>query len=118
MRTMGDGGVMPRWQFLKGPVAPRQIVTDLSNSITAHSSQRIRCPHCSWQPRPESRWVCSSSAGPEPPFDGCGTHWNTFSTRGACPGCAHQWQWTMCLSCKAWSLHEDWYEVASDSGAG
>ena len=48
---------------------------------------------------------------PEPPFDGCGTSWNTFLTRGRCPGCRHQWQWTSCLRCHGWSLHEDWYET-------
>jgi len=117
MGPIGTSG-MTSWQLLKGTVAPPQIVTDLSTSLTTQSPNRIRCPQCAWQPRSESRWVCFRSPGPEPPFDGCGTHWNTFSTRGRCPGCAHQWQWTMCLSCNAWSLHEDWYEVASDSGAG
>jgi hypothetical protein len=43
-------------------------------------------------------------------FDGCGARWNTFTTRGKCPGCRHQWQWTSCLRCLGWSLHEDWYE--------
>ena len=35
--------------------------------------------------------------------------WNTFATRGLCPGCQHQWRYTSCLECAAWSLHEDWY---------
>ena len=30
-------------------------------------------------------------------------------TRGRCPGCQHQWQWTTCLSCGVASLHEHWY---------
>lgn len=69
----------------------------------------IRCPHCTWQPRPTSRWLCSDSPPPEGFRGGCGTVWNTFDTRGLCPGCGHQWRWTTCLRCYQWSLHEDWY---------
>ena len=72
---------------------------------------RIRCPSCRWQPAPSSVWSCQGGDGPEPFFEGCGTVWNTFSTRGRCPGCDHQWRWTVCLRCAGWSLHEDWYEV-------
>jgi hypothetical protein len=47
-------------------------------------------------------------------FDGgCGECWNTFNTRGRCPGCGHQWRWTACLNCSGWSLHEHWYEIES-----
>ena len=72
--------------------------------------ERIRCPLCTWRPTKSSEWTCYAVGTPEPPFDWCGTHWNTFSTRGRCPGCAHQWRWTSCLRCHGWSLHEDWYE--------
>jgi hypothetical protein len=51
---------------------------------------------------------------PEPPFKGCGTVWNTFLTKGRCPGCSHQWRWTSCLQCQQWSLHDDWYEKPDD----
>ena len=71
---------------------------------------RVRCPLCAWRPNPSSRWCCDPSATPEPYFAGCGTLWNTFSTRGQCPGCDHQWRWTSCLQCEGWSLHQDWYE--------
>jgi len=74
---------------------------------------RIRCPICSWQPDSYSRWVCRKSDYPEHFADGCGTAWNTFDTRGRCPGCAHQWIWTFCLRCRRWSLHEDWYSTES-----
>ena len=70
----------------------------------------VRCPLCAWRPDSSSRWSCQPSETPEPFFPGCGTVWNTFSTRGRCPGCDHQWRWTSCLSCEGWSLHEDWYE--------
>ncbi|KAF0248454.1 MAG: hypothetical protein FD167_2143 [bacterium] len=70
---------------------------------------RIRCPLCQWQPNSSSRWWCSDCKEPEYFFGGCGTAWNTFTTRGLCPGCNHQWRWTTCLSCIGWSLHEDWY---------
>lgn len=69
----------------------------------------VRCPHCSWKPAASSRWCCESAGSPEPAFQACGTVWNTFSTRGRCPGCLHQWGWTSCLRCNGWSLHEDWY---------
>ena len=70
----------------------------------------IRCPRCKWRPTRWSVWCCADSEGPEGFFEGCGTVWNTFETRGRCPGCNHQWRWTACLSCSEWSLHEDWYE--------
>jgi hypothetical protein len=70
----------------------------------------VRCPLCDWRPDASSRWCCHPSETPEPPFPGCGTVWNTFATRGRCPGCDHQWRWTSCLSCGGWSLHDEWYE--------
>ena len=71
---------------------------------------RIRCPRCQWRPTASSRWFCVSGRSPEPPFDACGTAWNTFDTRGRCPGCSHQWVWTTCLRCAVASKHEEWYE--------
>lgn len=70
---------------------------------------RIRCPHCKWQPKSSSLWYCGNSGYPEFYFDGCGTAWNTFFTKGLCPGCNHQWRWTACLHCSQWALHEEWY---------
>lgn len=61
---------------------------------------RIYCPRCEWKPQAYDRWQCVPS---------CGTVWNTFETRGRCPGCAKQWQTTQCLSCHVYSLHEAWY---------
>ena len=62
----------------------------------------IYCPKCAWRPAPEDRWEC---------FPGCGTAWNTFWTRGLCPGCAKQWRQTQCLACQQMSPHEHWYHV-------
>jgi hypothetical protein len=73
------------------------------------SASRIRCPFCEWTPGREARWYCGRCPEPEGFLDGCGTMWNTFDTRGLCPGCQHQWRWTSCLACHQWSLHEDWY---------
>jgi hypothetical protein len=75
---------------------------------------RIRCPLCQWQPKTSSRWRCSNNRRPENFFNGCGAVWNTFTTRGLCPNCGHQWRWTACLSCHDWSLHEDWYVKETD----
>lgn len=59
---------------------------------------RIRCPKCRWQPQRDSLWMCV-----------CLHTWNTFDTRGLCPGCGLQWQDTCCLKCLQWSKHREWY---------
>lgn len=82
----------------------------------ASEGGRLRCPLCGWRPAASSRWYCADCAHPEYFFAGCGAVWNTFDTRGRCPGCAHQWRWTSCLGCGGWSLHEDWYATDSDRG--
>jgi hypothetical protein len=58
----------------------------------------IRCPQCKWAPRTKNLWSCK-----------CGHHWNTFDTRGLCPGCAYQWEITGCVQCGAMSPHLEWY---------
>jgi hypothetical protein len=60
----------------------------------------IYCPHCEWRPAPEDRWECVPS---------CSTIWNTFWTRGVCPGCSYKWTKTQCLVCGQVSPHEAWY---------
>jgi hypothetical protein len=72
---------------------------------------RIRCPMCEWKPGRASKWFCGPCDIPEGFRGGCGMSWNTFTTRGRCPGCNHQWRWTSCLACGQWSLHEDWYQT-------
>lgn len=79
------------------------------------SSQAVRCPLCQWRPTAASEWLCDPSGTPEPPFQACGTVWNTFATRGRCPGCGHQWWWTTCHRCGVCSPHDEWYDV-TDSG--
>jgi hypothetical protein len=59
--------------------------------------------------------MCVSQGPPEFFTGGCGTVWNTFDTRGRCPGCSHQWTWTRCFACDGWSPHDDWYEHAGRS---
>lgn len=61
---------------------------------------RIACPLCDYEPTPADRWACQP---------GCGTVWNTFETRGCCPGCARHWRQTCCPACLRWSAHDDWY---------
>ena len=60
----------------------------------------IWCPSCEYRPKAEDRWQCTPS---------CGTVWNTFWTRGVCPGCGVTWPKTQCLACHVFSPHEDWY---------
>ena len=102
------------WQLLKKGGTPGAVTTDWAKRAEFDSHNRIRCPKCEWVPESSSRWTCWSGDGPEPPFTSCGTSWNTFTTRGKCPGCAHQWKWTSCLQCHGWSLHEDWYEFVQN----
>lgn len=78
--------------------------------------RRIRCPHCRWQPGRRSLWTCMPAGAPEFFAGGCGHSWNTFDTRGRCPGCSHQWLHTMCLRCQRWAPHDDWYEVQGKGG--
>lgn len=79
---------------------------------------RIRCPRCRWQPQRRHMWTCTPAGAPEYFDKGCGTAWNTFDTRGRCPGCSYQWRHTMCLACGGWSAHDDWYEPDGKGGAG
>jgi hypothetical protein len=94
-------------------IAP--IAIDLSGVDSDAGSGGIRCPVCAWRPSPASRWRCECGGTPEPPFAACGTVWNTFETRGRCPGCQHQWQWTTCHDCLSASPHEDWYAGTGDA---
>jgi hypothetical protein len=103
----------PRWLLKRGP-GDAPIVVDVSDLDEDSTFARIRCPHCAWQPAPSSSWACEGPDGAVPGFSGCGTVWNTFTTRGRCPGCHHAWRWTVCLRCGDWAPHEDWY----DPGAG
>lgn len=64
---------------------------------------RIRCPHCSWEPRREDRWSCE-----------CGWIWHTFDTFGTCPACERRWHETQCLACHDWSPHPEWYADGDD----
>jgi hypothetical protein len=61
----------------------------------------IRCPKCQWQPGAEVQWSCK-----------CGHRWNTFQTRGQCPGCQYQWEVTQCPRCGESSPHGDWYTAS------
>jgi len=98
-----------RWLLKKSPMTAPVIDIE-GRPDDEEAFGRIRCPLCEWQPTPSSTWCCQLSQTPEPSFEACGAVWNTFSTRGRCPGCAHQWRWTTCLRCGNWSLHDDWYE--------
>ena len=86
------------------------IVPDFLREEKDTAFETVRCPLCDWRPSPADAWSCRRDGPPEPPFEWCGNVWHTFSTRGRCPGCQHQWRWTSCLRCGGWSLHEDWYE--------
>jgi hypothetical protein len=66
----------------------------------------IFCPRCTWRPKAESRWQCTLS---------CGTVWNTFWTRGVCPGCQYRWDRTQCLACLEISPHEEWYHYPENT---
>jgi hypothetical protein len=87
-----------------------EILKDLALEKSDDKFARIRCPACKWRPDASSRWTCCDPAFMEHPTGGCHRSWNTFDTRGICPGCRHQWIKTTCLRCGVHSPHEDWYE--------
>ena len=101
---------MPLQLFVKDDRASDRLTVKVSEPDHDEAFGAIRCPLCSWRPSLSSRWCCDCVGTPEPFFEGCGMVWNTFSTRGCCPGCSHQWRWTSCFRCHKWSLHKDWYE--------
>jgi hypothetical protein len=105
-----DERVMTLQLLVKGGRLPDQFTVDISGYDEDDAFSRIRCPLCQWRPSASSRWCCHAAGTPEPFFEACGTTWNTFATRGLCPGCGHQWQWTSCLRCSEWSRHADWYD--------
>ena len=72
------------------------------------SSAEIYCPQCEWRPHPEDKWECL------PP---CATQWNTFWTRGVCPGCGVKWPSTQCFGCGHYSPHESWYHYREGEAA-
>jgi hypothetical protein len=107
-----------------GPTRSRPISLDAKGfkpdgkREVAAGRARIRCPVCTWEPSRRSRWYCAPVGAPEFFFGGCGTAWNTFDTRGRCPGCGYQWRHTACLRCGAYSLHETWYETGTGRDPG
>ena len=107
---------MPPFDLRKrSPLDPgvERIIRDASRADDGVDPvKRIRCPRCEWQPGSGDRWTCVPQGHPEHFTGGCGTSWNTFDTRGRCPGCEHLWTWTACQQCHEWSPHVDWY--ASD----
>ncbi len=62
--------------------------------------ENVRCPKCMWHPFIGCLWGCVPS---------CGTSFDTFATRGRCPGCDKVWFDTQCPVCHGWSAHGDWY---------
>jgi hypothetical protein len=103
------------FRLFQDRLKPAEAIKKNTAYDKAKEFNRIRCPLCKWRPQLSSRWYCGDCDYPEYFFDGCGTAWNTFKTRGRCPGCSHQWRWTICLSCQHWSLHEEWYETKIES---
>jgi tetratricopeptide (TPR) repeat protein len=76
----------------------RKGFADLEAYATGELLSHVQCPRCAKQPHDHDRWLCS-----------CGMSWNTFSTRGCCPGCNLQWLETACPVCHELSPHTDWY---------
>lgn len=87
-----------------------EILRKIESEKDETNFRRIRCPKCKWQPKSSSRWFCADCDFPEYFYGGCWTSWNTFETKGKCPGCGHLWRWTSCLRCGGWAKHVDWYE--------
>jgi hypothetical protein len=97
-------------RLFQEPLKPEKSLDRAKSEEKAQDFTGVRCPLCKWMPSASSRWYCADCEHPEYFFDGCGAIWNTFTTRGRCPGCGYQWHWTSCLRCAGWSRHEEWYE--------
>jgi hypothetical protein len=105
------GGSVTVWLWLfQETLKPEKPARSRQRAEESTDFGRIRCPSCKWRPDKFDRWYCADCDYPEYFYDACGTSWNTFTTRGRCPGCGHQWRWTICLRCQGWSRHADWYE--------
>jgi hypothetical protein len=97
-------------EMVTADMAPAGTAAVAEPASRAAPAGRVRCPKCQWEPSADSTWTCVPMAHPEYYVHGaCGRSWNTFSTRGRCPGCRHQWRNTTCLSCMQISPHKDWY---------
>jgi hypothetical protein len=94
------GGAMT-WQPSRRPTARRTCSPAELDELFGPALRGVCCPQCKWTPRARSLWFCK-----------CGYRWNTFDTRGLCPGCNHQWEVTACLQCGAMSPHAEWYAKA------
>jgi hypothetical protein len=90
---------MPHVTVRHSAAARKQQLVDLERMF-GPVLPGIRCPKCKWTPRAKNIWACK-----------CGHRWNTFDTRGRCPGCSYQWEVTGCLQCGASSAHQGWYET-------
>jgi hypothetical protein len=82
--------------FVRG--TPR-FTPDVRDKEDDRDFSGIRCPACKWRPTRNDTWMCE-----------CGEIWNTFATRGECPGCQKRWTKTQCRQCGTWSDHDAWYE--------
>lgn len=80
----------------KDRIIPLPVDDDIDKDFSG-----VRCPACKWRPSRTDTWACNP---------GCGEVWNTFATRGECPGCQRRWVNTQCTRCGVWSEHDAWYE--------
>jgi hypothetical protein len=84
--------------LVRGPGRPT-LVPKIDEKEDDKDISGIRCPACQWRPTRHDMWSCD-----------CGEVWNTFATRGECPGCQRRWAKTQCTKCGTWSDHDAWYE--------
>ena len=68
--------------------------------------QGFACPSCRTAPPLGPFWKCGA----------CGQSFDTFETRGVCPGCAHEYPVTMCLDCSEQRPMTEW--AAADTYVG
>jgi hypothetical protein len=86
-----------RWAWIASRLPRRQPVVFGPHRYPAEAL--ICCPLCAAVATPDQRWHCRY----------CYCRWNTFATRGRCPGCNFHFRATTCLTCNRLSRHDDWY---------
>ncbi len=97
-RSMGRVRWALRWLF----AGSRRASTEGAAAPYREGSPQVVCPRCAAVPSGDPVWQCEF----------CHCVWDTFKTRGRCPGCGFTYPATFCVACGHNSRHRDWYRPA------
>ena len=92
-----------RWAWRWIAAGDHRPAATVPTATYREGSPRVMCPCCDAIPDGDARWQCEF----------CWCAWNTFDTRGRCPGCDFTFPATFCPSCRRTTRHRDWYRPAA-----